>query len=93
MTYLHQFPKIKLRSFQDLDLTDENILKWVDARCSLLNLFSNHLRDKLAHKLFQITGCCLVDHNFPHLPTDLKKDKRQNMSNISHSQNKGFREI
>nr|AFK41286.1 unknown [Medicago truncatula] len=52
---LHQLPKIKFGSFQDLNFTNENILQWVNAGRSLLNLFSNHLRDKLAYQILQIT--------------------------------------
>lgn len=55
MVYLHQLAKIKFRSFQDLDFSDENILQGVDASCRLFYLSTNHLRYELCNQLLQIT--------------------------------------
>lgn len=69
--YLHQLSEVEFRSLENFDFTDKHVLQRVDARRCLLDLPSDHLGDKLVDQLLQITGSGLVDHDFPHLATDL----------------------
>jgi len=48
---LHEFGQVKLGLLKDLDLLDENILKWEDLRALLSDSLTNLITDELLEKL------------------------------------------
>ena len=72
-THLHELSEVELGSLEDLDFTDENILKRVDALSRLLNILPNSFGNKLGNKLLEVTRRSFLDHDLPHLAANLRE--------------------
>ena len=71
--YLHKLSKVELGSLEDLDFTDEDILKRVDTLSCLLNILPNRFWNKLGNKLLEVTRRSFLDHDLPHLAANLRE--------------------
>lgn len=82
--YLHKLAKVKLRGLQNLHFSDKSVLQGVDTGCSLLNLLSNDLGNKLRYQLLQVTALCFADHDFSHFSPNLYPTKKVSEKRIFH---------
>jgi len=62
--------QIELGCLKELDLSDVNILKRVDALGGLLDLATDDLRNELGSELSKGAAGCFTDNDFRHLLTD-----------------------
>jgi hypothetical protein len=63
--------EVKLGCLEDLDLSDVDVLKRVDALSSLLDLPTDDLGDELLDELLKVAAGRLADHDLEHLLADL----------------------
>ena len=68
---LQQLRHIELGRLQDLRLVDVDVLKGVDAPCSLLDLTADRFRDELLDELLQVAAGRFPGHDLEHLFPDL----------------------
>ena len=62
--------KVELWLLEKLDLTNVDVLKWVDATSSLLNLTPDNLRDEFGGELSKVAASSLTLNNLNHLLTN-----------------------
>jgi len=67
---LHKLGKIELRLLEDLDLLDENILKWEDLGAFLGDSLSNLVADELLEEILEGRLLSSVYHDFLHFGAD-----------------------
>ena len=81
---LQKLREVELRCLQDLRLVDIDVLKGVDAPCSLLDLTANRLRDELLDELLQVAGGRLPGHDLEHLFPDLPNLRGLRVGGLEH---------
>ena len=67
---LEEGTKVELWSLEELDLTDVDVLEWVDTLGALLNLTAHDLWDQLGGELGKSAGAGLTSHDLGHLLAD-----------------------
>ena len=67
----HQFGQVESGPFQDLDLSDVNVVQGIDSLACLLDVNGNGIGDELVDSFLQVHRCNLTGNDIYHLLANL----------------------